>query len=492
MRTTELKRKFTLNLFALCLAMGSGAVAHAADYFVVVPVAGKKTSLSSITVGLNEYALPAGVVSAPYAPFDFNALLNVTGDPSFDPGSVSWSVSSGSTPAGLVLSSNGVLSGTPSEVGTSTFTVQATYKTKVGVQTYTVKVNLPIALQLQSSTGTALTSVNYGSVPVGVSSDLVAIRLVNKSAMSLTLSVPAFSLDGPFSVVSHDCGATLAVNAYCTLQTRFSPVEQVSYSKNLRVTTSQGEGSAGPFTGVGGALEVVINSTTGATSFAADTYNNFNITFLNKTGASIQLNTPNTTYTGAFKYEPNGGVTIPANSTATLAGRVIAAKGTHSVPITFKAYTGSAWVPATVANLSFNVSSAYANTAAEVFTSSQELPAQLSRRNYTGWNSYSYFSGLTNPSGVAVGDLKALVVQVPAGAVSPNLIMYGYGRDGSTVTVHEGSVTGTQVNVKTFGAWTGATESWSVNLTPGKTYYVVPRNNGSSVASFFYASLRWN
>ena len=38
----------------------------------------------------------------------------------------SWSVTSGSLPAGLALSTAGVISGTPSSVGTSTFTVQVT------------------------------------------------------------------------------------------------------------------------------------------------------------------------------------------------------------------------------------------------------------------------------------------------------------------------------------------------------------------------------
>ena len=41
-------------------------------------------------------------------------------------GPYSWSVTKGSLPAGLVISSSGVISGTPTQAGTSAFTVQVT------------------------------------------------------------------------------------------------------------------------------------------------------------------------------------------------------------------------------------------------------------------------------------------------------------------------------------------------------------------------------
>ena len=59
---------------------------------------------------------PAGAVDVGYT-FTFQATGDVP---------ITWTVSVGSVPAGLSLSSAGVLSGTPSGTGTTNFTVQAT------------------------------------------------------------------------------------------------------------------------------------------------------------------------------------------------------------------------------------------------------------------------------------------------------------------------------------------------------------------------------
>jgi large repetitive protein len=62
-------------------------------------------------------ALKAGTVNAPYS-----ATLATAGVRS----NVTWKLSAGSLPAGLALSSNGGITGTPTAVGSSTFTVTAT------------------------------------------------------------------------------------------------------------------------------------------------------------------------------------------------------------------------------------------------------------------------------------------------------------------------------------------------------------------------------
>ena len=62
-------------------------------------------------------ALKPGTVNAPYS-----ATLATAGVRS----NVTWKVSAGSLPAGLTLSSNGSITGTPAAVGSSTFTVTAT------------------------------------------------------------------------------------------------------------------------------------------------------------------------------------------------------------------------------------------------------------------------------------------------------------------------------------------------------------------------------
>ncbi|MBU9200070.1 putative Ig domain-containing protein [Burkholderia multivorans] len=112
--------------------------AMAASYYVVVPVPNHKASADNILVTMSAYALPAGVYGRAYPGFDFNSVLQVLGDPSYSASEVRWSVAGGSLPAGLSLSANGKLSGTPTASGTSSFQVMAAYKTKAGEQAYQV------------------------------------------------------------------------------------------------------------------------------------------------------------------------------------------------------------------------------------------------------------------------------------------------------------------------------------------------------------------
>jgi hypothetical protein len=62
-------------------------------------------------------SLPAGIIGTTYS-----AQLGASGGTS----PLAWTVASGSLPAGLSLSTGGLLSGTPTALGTSTFTVKAT------------------------------------------------------------------------------------------------------------------------------------------------------------------------------------------------------------------------------------------------------------------------------------------------------------------------------------------------------------------------------
>ncbi|MEP4076638.1 chondroitinase-B domain-containing protein [Haloferula sp.] len=75
------------------------------------PVLGDTTPIITTTT------LPSGNLTVAYS----EALNASAGDPP-----LTWSVSSGSLPAGITLSSSGILSGTPTSTGTSNFTVMVT------------------------------------------------------------------------------------------------------------------------------------------------------------------------------------------------------------------------------------------------------------------------------------------------------------------------------------------------------------------------------
>ena len=144
---------------ALIALTGLTGTAFAADYYVVVPLPGKTNAVEAptappaptITLTLNGYPLPVALVGRAYAGFDFNTVLQVAGDPSFNSQAVSWEVVSGALPAGLTLGADGVLSGTPSEAGASSFQVKASYKTADGTQAFELLTG-EVSVALASST----------------------------------------------------------------------------------------------------------------------------------------------------------------------------------------------------------------------------------------------------------------------------------------------------------------------------------------------------
>lgn len=138
------------NLAALVMLLMAGN-AVAADYYVIVPVKGKTENVSAIQVALNSYTLPAGRVNEAYSGFDFKTLLQVTGDSNLNLNYATFTLASGSLPAGLSLSADGKLSGTPLAAGTHTFSVRVAYKTKTGEQAYQI-VSMDIDVALASAT----------------------------------------------------------------------------------------------------------------------------------------------------------------------------------------------------------------------------------------------------------------------------------------------------------------------------------------------------
>ena len=127
-------KKYILPLLLAATALP----AFAGDYYVVVPVKGKvgKSSSPDIQVTLNSASLPDARITSAYT-YDLKQNLIVTGDASYSGQGVTWSVTAGALPAGINLdSSSGVLSGTPSQGGTASFTVTAAYKTNSGLQAY--------------------------------------------------------------------------------------------------------------------------------------------------------------------------------------------------------------------------------------------------------------------------------------------------------------------------------------------------------------------
>ncbi|GHU80507.1 hypothetical protein FACS1894191_5940 [Clostridia bacterium] len=162
-------------------------------------------------------ALANGTVNTVYS-----ETLTATGD-----ATITWSVTAGSLPSGLTLSSGGVISGTPTAAGAAAFTVQATNSTGnntkqlslvinpapppiVGIATPTVTSDDPISLDLNGVT-TAYITVNLGES--GLPGDVLAGQANISVSGGAAIATPAsLTADGNITVTAASVGtATISV-----------------------------------------------------------------------------------------------------------------------------------------------------------------------------------------------------------------------------------------------------------------------------------------
>ena len=94
--------------------------------------------LKTQQISINTCGLPRAQRNAPYTR---TLRVSYVPVPIPDPGPYTWSVTAGSPPPGITLSSAGVLSGTPTTAGTYTFTVQAR---DAGANTRTTQLSLDV------------------------------------------------------------------------------------------------------------------------------------------------------------------------------------------------------------------------------------------------------------------------------------------------------------------------------------------------------------
>lgn len=161
-------------------------------------------------------SLPAAAVGGPYS-----ATLQAAGVDS----NTTWEVSAGSLPAGLTLSKEGVISGTPTAAGSSTFTVKATgvakdfSGTRVDTKELTLKV---VALAATLSRPAAEAGVPFRASLVG-SGGQAPYRWSAKSAPAgLTVAADGTLSGTPQRPGSYAFGAHVvdATGAEATLQVR--------------------------------------------------------------------------------------------------------------------------------------------------------------------------------------------------------------------------------------------------------------------------------
>jgi len=195
--------------------------------------------------------LPNGVVSAPYS-----ASLQSSGGV----GTITWSVTSGTLPAGLSMSGAGAISGTPTAGGTSNFTVTAkdsgtpqqavqqalsiTITTGLSITTTTLPngtVNSAYSLTLQSAggTGTITWSVSQGNLPAGLNlSTSGTISGTPTTAGAANFTVSATDSSSPPQTKTQ--ALSITVNPVLSITTTSLPSGTLATSYGQSIATSGG------------------------------------------------------------------------------------------------------------------------------------------------------------------------------------------------------------------------------------------------------------
>ena len=217
-------------------------------------------------VTISTSSLPGGTVNSGYS----STLAAAGGTTPY-----SWSLSAGSLPAGLTLSGSGVISGTPTAAGTSSFTIKVTDS---GSQTDTANLSIAIAVATGGGGATVVLCPNngetgnsancapsptldFGKQGAGTTSAALIISVNNCStsniaactgAGNLTLGSPYFTITGANAADFSNtglgtCSNGLGVNSGsdCTIVLRFTPSQGAGTNEAATLTVnSNGVGNA--------------------------------------------------------------------------------------------------------------------------------------------------------------------------------------------------------------------------------------------------------
>jgi hypothetical protein len=185
----------------------------------------------AINVGLAAGTPPVSIVGKAYG-YDLKPLLSVTGDSGYagNGAGVTWTMLSSTLPAGLYLTSDGRIGGTPTGSGTGSLTARATYRGVSGQRAYQV------SSAAQSAT-TSTTLLSFPNTPTGSNSTAQATTLTNNGVVPLDLSAPV--VNGEFSA-TYDCPASLAAGASCSVNVVFMPRTGSSETGIVTIPTGAG------------------------------------------------------------------------------------------------------------------------------------------------------------------------------------------------------------------------------------------------------------
>jgi hypothetical protein len=208
---------------------------------------------------------------------------------------VTWEITSGSLPAGLTLSPPGTISGTPTAVGSSTFTIKATAKeknfgpTRIDSKQFTInvgnlaarasrtlgEVGVAFRSTLSASGGQAPYSWSATSTPAGLTvSSKGVVTGVPTRAGSYTMTVQVTDANG----VAKEIQMRIVVRQRLMIVTKQLPAAGVGAAYRVKLRTGGGvEGLRFSATNLPKALR--LNPRTGAITGSAAAVGSYRVTF---------------------------------------------------------------------------------------------------------------------------------------------------------------------------------------------------------------------
>ena len=422
-------------------------------------------TVNAPNIAITPATLPAAQQSAAYT-----RQLNASGGN----GTYTFSISAGSLPAGVTLSSTGLLSGTPTANGSFPFTVIATDDLGfTGSQSYTLTVNLPLvptaaAKSVTTAYNTAA-SINLTSSITGV--DIASVQASNPTHGTVSVSGETVT----YTPSSTYYGGSDSFTYTATNPGGTSSPATVTITVGAPAVPTVAAKSAGTAYNTAASIDLTSSITgvdiTAVTIGTAPTHGTVSVS-----GETVTY-TPSSTYYGgsdSFTYTATnpGGTSAPATVTITVGAPTIPAVAAKSVSTPYNTATS---IDLTSSITGVDISAVTIGTAPTHGTATvvgDVVTYTPSASYYGGTDSFTYTA--TNPGGTSSAATVTITVGAPAKpTVAATNVSTPYNTAASINL--SASITGVDVTAVTIGiAPTHGTVSVSgetVTYTPSSTYY---------------------